>query len=73
MEQLSNKLSFEERLTALEALVAELRGDIPLAQALDLYEKGVRHAGECQKQLQQAEQRVTALNTETGEITCCNA
>ena len=69
----SKQLSFEEHLTALEAFVAELKGDIPLSQALELYEKGVRHAAECQKQLQQAEQRVLALNVETGEITCCNA
>jgi len=60
--------SFEEHLTALESLVTELKRDIPLAEALDLYEKGVRHAAACQSQLQQAEQRITTLNTETGEV-----
>lgn len=58
----SDEIKFEEALNKLEGIVAKLEdGDVPLDQALTLYEDGVKLSGICQQQLQQAQQRVAML------------
>lgn len=53
---------FEAALAALEERVRRLEaGDLPLDEALDLYEQGVELARSCHEQLEAAEQRVAAL------------
>jgi len=53
---------FEEALAALEARVRKLEGgDVPLEQALQLFEQGVELARTCHEQLEAAEQRVASL------------
>jgi exodeoxyribonuclease VII small subunit len=59
---------FEKSLQELETLVAQLeRGDLPLAQALALFEKGVGLTRSCHSALAQAQQRVEILLKEGGE------
>jgi exodeoxyribonuclease VII small subunit len=59
---------FEQSLQELEKLVAQLeRGDLPLAQSLALFEKGVGLTRSCHSALAQAQQRVEALLKEGGE------
>lgn len=54
---------FETALTELEARVRKLEaGDLPLEQALSLFEEGVDLSRTCHEQLEQAEQRVAALS-----------
>jgi len=55
--------TFEESLTELEERVRTLEGgEIPLDQALKLFEEGVALARTCHEQLQAAEERVAALS-----------
>ncbi len=54
--------SFEESISRLEEIVAELeRGDADLASALKLFEEGTKLANACTKQLEAAEQKVVQL------------
>ncbi|HNJ73996.1 MAG TPA: exodeoxyribonuclease VII small subunit [Pseudomonadales bacterium] len=56
------KSDFDQSLTRLESLVTTLeRGDIPLEEALDLFEQGVKLARECQGSLRDAQQKVEIL------------
>lgn len=51
--------SFEQALEQLETIVRRLEdGQLPLAEALDQYEQGVRHLKTCHQMLEQAERRI---------------
>lgn len=55
-------VSFEASLQQLEHIVTRLEsGDLPLEEALNEFEQGIRLAQLSQKKLQQAEQRVQIL------------
>lgn len=59
---MTEELSFEDALAALEAKVEELsRGDVPLDKALATFEEGLALYRKCHGMLAQAEQRVTKL------------
>src|SRR5579862_4605577 len=54
--------AFEELLQELEALVTQLEsGDLPLNEALETFERGVRLTRECQAALSAAQQKVQLL------------
>lgn len=54
--------TFEERLEALEAVVADLEGeDLPLEQSLARYKEGVQHLRACRGLLDDAEARLAEL------------
>lgn len=56
------KLTFEQSMQRLNEIVAALeKGDAPLAESLKLFEEGSRLISACQKQLDEAEQRVVKL------------
>ena len=58
---------FEKSLEELEALVARLeRGDLPLAEALSLFEQGVAMTRSCHTALSEAQQKVEILLQEGG-------
>lgn len=60
--------SFEETLKQLETIVSQLEnGDLPLDEALNEFEKGVKLAKSGQKQLQRAEQRIQILLSENSD------
>jgi exodeoxyribonuclease VII small subunit len=59
---------FEQALAELETLVERLeRGDLPLDEALKLFERGVALTRHCQSSLQSAQQRVEILLKRGGE------
>jgi len=59
---MSGDLGFEEALEALEDRVRKLEsGEVPLEQALQLFEQGVELARTCHELLEAAEQRVASL------------
>ncbi len=61
--------SFEAGLTELETVVKELEnGDLPLEQAIALFEKGVGLSDRCRLQLEEAETRVEILLRKNGQI-----
>jgi len=56
----------EKSLEELEALVARLEGgDLPLEQALQEFERGVKLTRQCQTALQEAEQKIEILLRKT--------
>ncbi len=60
--------SFETALAELEQIVTRLEsGDLPLEEALNEFERGVQMARLGQSKLQQAEQRVQILLSESEE------
>jgi len=66
-----NKMSFEEAMAALEAVVGQLeRGDVPLEQSITLYERGAALKKRCEAKLKEAEEKVAAITLgESGEPT----
>lgn len=60
---------FEECLQRLEGIVQQLeRGDLPLEQALKLFEEGVGLSDSCRKELEQAEGKVEILLKQNGKL-----
>src|SRR5438046_9264549 len=59
---------FEKALAELEALVERLeRGDLPLDEALKIFERGVALTRHCQASLQAAQQKVEILLKRSGQ------
>ncbi len=66
---MTEELSFEDALAALEAKVEELsRGDVPLDKALATFEEGIALYRKCHGMLAKAEQRVTKLVAATDRL-----
>jgi len=63
--------SFEEQIQALESVVKELEmPELPLEQAMQLYERGVMLARRLNQVLVQAQQRIEILaRDDAGELT----
>ncbi len=62
-------LDFEQALTELESVVERLeRGDLPLEEALRVFERGVNLTRQCQGELKSAQQRVDALMKRNNEV-----
>lgn len=60
---MSEEPGFEDTLAELERRVRKLEaGDVPLEEALSLFEEGVDLARRCHDKLEAAEQRVLALS-----------
>ena len=60
---------FEECLQRLEEVVNQLeRGDVPLEQALKLFEEGVQLSNSCRKELEEAEGKVEILLRQNGKL-----
>lgn len=56
------KPGFEESLKRLEEIVAAMeKGSLPLEEALERYEEGVRLAGACARTLDAAEKKIEIL------------
>ena len=54
--------SFEEQLKSLEGIVSKLeRGDLPLEEAIKLFETGVHLSNACKQELEAAEGKVQIL------------
>ena len=63
--------TFEESLQELEEIVNRLEeGDLPLEEALKLFEEGVRLSRSCHTKLDEAQKRVEiVLKDESGKMT----
>lgn len=58
------KLTFEERLEQVEALIAEMEsGALGLEEAMKRYEDGMQALSALEKELQTVQQRLTVLRT----------
>ena len=59
---MNNKLSYEQSIARLDDIVRSMeRGDVPLEQALKLFEEGAGLIASCNKMLDEAEQMVVKL------------
>ena len=59
---MNNKLSYEQSIARLDEIVRSMeRGDVPLEQALKLFEEGAGLIASCNKMLDEAEQMVVKL------------
>ena len=59
---MANKLSYEQSIARLDDIVRSMeRGDVPLEQALKLFEEGAGLIASCNKMLDDAEQMVVKL------------
>ena len=62
------KLTFEERLQQVEALIAKMEsGERPLEEAMQQYEAGLNALNALEKELTAAQQRLTVLRQQSGE------
>ncbi len=60
---------FEECLQRLEKIVDELeKGNVPLEQALKLFQEGMELSNSCRQELEQAEGKVEILLKQNGKI-----
>lgn len=60
---------FEECLQRLEKIVDELeKGNVPLEQALKLFEEGMQLSSSCRKELEEAEGKVEILLKQNGKL-----
>ena len=56
------EMKFEDALKKLEKIVSDLEnGNIPLEEALEKYQEGMRLSGVCQKKLEAAKKKVEIL------------
>jgi len=56
------EMKFEDALKKLEKIVGDLEnGNIPLEEALEKYQEGIRLSGICQKKLEAAKKKVEIL------------
>ena len=68
-EDETSSRSFEASLEELERIVKQLeKGDLPLEQSLQLFEKGMRLSAQCKRQLEEAESRVEILMKRGSEM-----
>ncbi|MBV9082987.1 MAG: exodeoxyribonuclease VII small subunit [Acidobacteriaceae bacterium] len=69
-EESPSSPSFEASLEELEHIVKNLeKGDLPLEQSLEMFERGMRLSAECKRQLEEAETRVEILMRKGSEVT----
>ena len=62
------KLTFEERLQQVEALIAKMEsGEMHLEEAMQQYEAGLNALNALEKELTAAQQRLTVLRQQSGE------
>ena len=62
MSEMSGEPTYEILYTRMQEIVARLEaGELPLAEALALYEEGVAVAAACQRLLDEAELRIREL------------
>ncbi len=63
-----DSISFEDALAQLTAVVESLeKGELPLEDALRIYEQGARLTRLCEQQLKDAELRITRWQDDTAE------
>ena len=68
-EKKEKELSFEESLVNLEEIVKKLEvGDVPLDDAIEEFNKAMKLAKSCDDKLKKAEEAITKLVKDNGDI-----
>ncbi len=59
----NKEMTFEEKMLRLEQIVRAMeRGDVPLEQSLQLFQEGTELVRACEKQLNDAQQKVFLIS-----------
>jgi exodeoxyribonuclease VII small subunit len=62
-------VSFETAMERLDKIVAELEnGDVPLEQAIELFQEGMKLSRLCSQKLEQVERKIEMLIEEEGSL-----
>lgn len=70
MENNTKNNTFEENLESLEKIVRALEnGDVPLDEAIEKFNEGMKYANECNKILEKATETVTKVVSKDGNLT----
>ena len=57
-----SEMTFEEAMAALEKVVSQLeRGDVPLEESIQLYERGAELKARCEAKLKDAEEKIAQI------------
>lgn len=62
-------VSFEAAMERLESIVSRLEsGDVPLEQAIELFQQGMKLSHLCSRKLEQVERKIEMLVEENGSL-----
>lgn len=65
---MEKEVNFDTALKQLEEIVSKLeQGDVPLEEALDQFQEGIKLSRQCKKTLLEAEETMTKIMNENGE------
>ncbi|RJG24057.1 exodeoxyribonuclease VII small subunit [Paenibacillus thiaminolyticus] len=65
----NQEMSFETAMEKLEHIVEQLEsGDVPLEQAIELFQEGMGLSGLCSRKLEQVERKIEVLSEQNGEL-----
>ncbi|WP_208558632.1 exodeoxyribonuclease VII small subunit [Marinilactibacillus kalidii] len=65
---MAEEMNFDNALKELEEIVSKLeQGDVPLEEALDQFQEGIKLSRLCKKTLQEAEETMTKIVDENGK------
>ncbi len=68
VKAMKENMTFEQAINELEKIVGRLEsGDIPLEEALSIYQKGMEYSKFCHDRLKNAEEQLTKVLTDHGE------
>ncbi|HET7658021.1 MAG TPA: exodeoxyribonuclease VII small subunit [Bacillales bacterium] len=68
-EKDSKELTFEEAMEQMEKIVGRLEeGEVPLEEAIDLYQKGMTLSKVCHQKLEKVEEKMDQIIQEDGEM-----
>lgn len=63
------ELTFEEAMDKLESVVGKLEeGDVPLEEAISMFQEGMELSKYCHDRLQSVERQMTKVLNEDGEV-----
>lgn len=69
MEHEQENVNFEEAMNQLEQIVSQLeRGDVPLEEAIDLFQSGMQLSKLCNQKLAEVERKIEMIVEVDGEL-----
>ncbi len=70
MAKKESSFHLEKALQELEEITEKMEaGQLPLEESLALFEQGIQLSRQCQKQLEQIEQKIQLLSEKNGQLT----
>lgn len=68
-ENTANELTFEQAMEQMEKIVGRLEeGEVPLEEAIDLFQKGMALSKVCHQKLEKVEEKMDQILQDDGEM-----